>query len=158
MNLEDMNKLVDGFIDQIDLRKGRVGLKFSWKTYSKEHLAHLKPKRKNAYLFYVDSNRDRLKFDNPGVPYKDILAMLGSGWTELKKLDNDEYKSYYKMSDDFNTEHAVYEVSKPFHKFSLEFRNSVEGEFPDHTAQQITDVLTNRWKSLSVAERYEWAV
>ena len=158
MNTEDINKLVTTFIDKIDLRKGRKGIHESWKEYSKECLASAKPKKKNAYLFYVDAKRDGLKEKNPDLPYKDIALMLSSGWSDLKKLDNDEYKSYCEMSRKFTVDNTVYEVSKPFHKFSLEFRHSVEDEFTEYDAQQITDVLIERWKSLSNTEKYEWNI
>jgi hypothetical protein len=156
MNNTDMNKFVIGFIRTMDLRKSHDKQIEAWKLYNKQNSVK-KPVKKNSYLFYVELNKEKLKNQYPDLKNKEIVSKLSEGWAELKRLDNDEYKGYCEMSDNYNTvNNNEYEVSKPFHKFSMEFRKIIEDENPDHKAQQITDILIEKWKALSKLEKKEW--
>lgn len=157
MNKNDINNLVTNFVKKLDLRKGREKILESWNEYLEENFKPEKKKTstktKNSYMFYAEHNREKMKEQFPGLSSSEITTKLSEGWAALKKSNNDEYKKYCDMA---NAPVVEYEVSKPFHKFSLQFRKKVEDEFPDRNAKEITEVLVERWKKLSRDEKQEW--
>jgi hypothetical protein len=171
--MESLNEHFIRFIMDMDLRKSKENNVKEWIKYSKtiDHSANEKPtrkntKRKNPYLFFADDMRDIVKQQYPGLTSnKDVLGKIGEEWAKLKKLDNDQYKSYLKMSLDYSTnaendynepEEVVYQVTKPFHKFSLEKRKELVDANPDLSSSEITELLIKQWKLLNKTEKAKW--
>lgn len=58
----------------------------------------------NAYLFYTQENRKRVKEDNPELTPTEITKLLAKEWNQIKKDDNGKFKDkkaekYYKLAE-----------------------------------------------------------
>ena len=124
----------------------------------------LKKLRKSAYLFFCDAERERLRgLDIPIVKRTEVHLIMSANWNKLKESRSDEYYKYVNMSTNYITvgsdiETVQYEVTKPFHKFSLVNRKNTEDEFMDDTANDITQKLVSKWDKLSMSEKKGWSI
>lgn len=115
-----------------------------------------KKKSINYYIIFRTNEIQQMK-DNGNLPETrtEINETISSKWKILKS-DTVKYDAFMKSAkpeDDGNTQSIVYQVTKPFHKFSLENRADVEKQFADLSSSDITQKLKDTWKSLSRKEK-----
>ena len=114
-----------------------------------------KPKKtkKNPYLLFRKDEIKRLKSLDPPITLRDeINTIVSEKWNKLKTDGGPEYDKY--VTDKIPT----YEISKPFHKFSMDKRRDMEREFNNDTSTQITDRLVNEWMILGREEKKQWKI
>lgn len=165
--MENLNDYVISFIKKMDFRKSKETHVNEWIEYSKsintsvDTKSKKKTKRKNPYLFFADDMRDVIKQTHPDLTSnKDVLGKIGEEWAKLKELNNDQYKKYLQMSLDYakDEDEIVYQVTKPFHKFSLDKRGGLEHENPQLSSTEITELLVKQWRSLTRTEKDKWEI
>jgi hypothetical protein len=166
MDKDTINKIVENFIKTSKAKKDMLA---DWMSDDNQSLLEVeptsKPKKvtkshKSAYLFFCDSERERLRdLDPPVVKRNEVHVIMSAGWKELKDAGGAEYDKFVEMSERYSSvveEPVQYEITKPFHKFSVAKRKDLELEFGNDSAVDITDKLTNLWMKLSREEKKEW--
>ena len=119
-----------------------------------------KPYIKSAYFLFCADERERLRNQDPPIIKRDAVhEIMSKNWTLLKENGGLEYEKYVTMSA-LNSKPATieYEVSKPFHKFSLQRRRIVEEEFQSDSAMKITSRLKDEWDKLSKSEKANFKI
>ena len=121
-----------------------------------------KPYTKSAYFLFCADERERLRNQDPPIVKRDAVhEIMSKNWGLLKEKGGPDYEKYVTMSTT-NSKHIIvtpeYEVSKPFHKFSLQRRRIVEEEFPGDTAIKITSRLKDEWNKLSEADKANFTI
>ena len=116
---------------------------------------------KNSYMFFCDDERQRLKNENPPIIQRnEVHRIMSANWILLKEKGGPDYEKYVHMANDrklsVKDPSVVYEVSKPFHKFSLDNRKQVEDEFNTENANEITNRLISDWRKLPRTERSKY--
>jgi len=117
-----------------------------------------KKHHKSAYLFFCEDERRRLRALDPPITKRDeVHTIMSANWELLKKAGGPEYEKYIAVSNGGNVT-VQYEVTKPFHKFSLEQRSNIVSEFPNETSIAITNRLKESWKCLSREEKEQYKI
>jgi len=112
-----------------------------------------KKAKKNPYLLFRKEEIKRLKSLDPPITLRDELnTIVSDKWEKLKIDGGPEYDKY--ITDKIPT----YEISKPFHKFSIDKRRDMEDEFSSDTSIQITERLVNEWTILTREEKKQWKI
>jgi hypothetical protein len=112
-----------------------------------------KKAKKNPYLLFRKEEIKRLKSLDPPITLRDELnTIVSDKWEKLKIDGGPEYDKY--ITDKIPT----YEISKPFHKFSIDKRRDMEDEFSSDTSIQITERLVNEWTILTREEKKHWKI
>lgn len=166
MNPEVINTSVVNFLKNISNGESPEHIIQRW--MSTEHQGTLFPitKRKtytkSAYFLFCDDERVRLRNQNPPIIKRDAVhEIMSKNWTLLKEKGGPDYEKYVTMSGTYLNHNNVtpeYEVSKPFHKFSLQKRRIVEEQFPDDSAMKITSMLKDEWNQLSESDKVYFKV
>lgn len=158
LSIVEVNKLVIEFLKSID-DESVDDIIARWSSEQNQSLLVPNKKQtrnKSAYLFFCDYERERLRNLNPPVVKKDeIKVIMSKNWSLLKENGGPEYQKFVDLS---NGGKPDYEVSKPFHKFSLLKRKDFEDEYPTETASSITSRLKEEWQSLSREEKNEYKI
>jgi hypothetical protein len=168
MDKSTINKIVENFIKT---SKAKKDMWTGWMSDDNQALLDVepstKPKKvtkshKSAYLFFCDSERVRLRdLETPIIKRNEVHVIMSAGWKELKEAGGAEYDKFVDMSEQYSSvveEPVQYEITKPFHKFSVAKRKDLELEFDDDSAVEITDKLSNLWTKLSREEKKEWSI
>jgi hypothetical protein len=170
MDKHTINTIVENFIKTSKAKKDMLAV---WMSDDNQRLLDVEPtatikqkkvtkSHKSAYLFFCDSERVRLReLDPPIIKRNDVHSIMSAGWKELKEAGGDEYDKFVEMSERYSSvmdEPVEYEITKPFHKFSIAKRKDLELEFTDDNAITITNKLSNLWMKLSRDEKSEWSI
>ena len=128
-----------------------------------------KKTNKNPFLYFRIDEINRLKSLKPPVTKRsEINPIISARWASIKKDNSDEYKHYLKLASGINEDHnnkksshvsvnqPIYQVTKPFHKFSLMKRKEFETRYVGDNAIQITKRLVDSWNSLTKLEKKNW--
>ncbi|WWC90772.1 uncharacterized protein L201_005709 [Kwoniella dendrophila CBS 6074] len=72
------------------------------------------PKRPpSAYIFFQNEIRDEIRNSNPGIPYRDLLAVISQKWKDLTDAQRKVYEdAYAKAQVNFVEEDKIYTASK----------------------------------------------
>jgi len=84
---------------------------------------------------------------------KEYMSKLTKAWKDIKE---NEYE-YSELLLDCKYEN-LFEVTKPFHYYSLKHRRFIERENPDYKADEITNRLKMDWDNLSYSEQIKWDI
>jgi len=156
----DLNKKFILFLETVELKKSKEHNVKAWMQYNDEKKK--KPRKKNAFFVFLNDRRPSFMEENEHLTTnKEIRSKLGEEWALMKEQNTDEYIKFEQMAIEMSpvdTNETAYEVSKPFHKFSLEFRAGVDEENPGMTQVEITQVLVDKWNELTRKEKEEWVV
>lgn len=169
MDKYTINKIVGNFIKKSKAKKDMLA---GWMSEDNQALLDVeppttKPKKvtkshKSAYLFFCDSERERLRdLETPIIKRNEVHTIMSAGWKELKETGGAEYDKFVEMSERYSSviaEPVEYEITKPFHKFSVAKRKDLELEYGHDSAVEITDKLSNLWMKLSREEKKEWSI
>lgn len=169
MEPEVINTSVVSFLKNISSGESPEHLIQRW--MSAEHQGTLFPTTKmrktytkSAYFLFCGDERERLRNQDPPIVKRDAVhEIMSKNWGLLKEKGGTEYEKYVAMSAS-NYKHKnlnatpEYEVSKPFHKFSLLRRRIVEEEFPGDSAMKITSMLKDEWNELSEADKANFTI
>ena len=130
-----------------------------------------KKRNKNPFLYFRSDEVVRLKsLDPPLTKLQDVNPIISEGWAKIKKDNGDKYKHYLKLASgviEQSTEQSLpinsisepeYQVTKPFHKFSLEKRKEFEMQYVEDSAIQITQRLVESWNSLTKSQKNNWVL
>ena len=167
MDPEILNTSVVNFLKNISSGESPEHIIQRW--MSTEHQGVLFPattKRKtytkSAYFLFCGDERERLRNQNPPIIKRDAVhEIMSKNWVLLKEKGGPDYEKYVTMSASNSKQTDAipeYEVSKPFHKFSLQRRRIVEEEFPGDSAMKITSRLKDEWNELSEADKGCFAI
>jgi len=99
-------------------------------------------------LFFRDA---RVKLSNRNLTNKEILGIISDDWRACK-LNKEEYGQLTVDCDNENK----YEVTKPFHYYSLYNRRRVELGNEMMSASQVTDLLKEQWLGFDMSEKRKW--
>jgi hypothetical protein len=166
MDPEVINTSVVNFLKSISTGESPEHIIQRW--MSAEHQGVLfpgskrKPYTKSAYFLFCADERERLRNEDPPVVKRDAVhEIMSKNWGLLKEKGGPDYEKYVTMSA-ANSKHIIatpeYEVTKPFHKFSLQRRKIVEEEFPGDTAMKITSRLKDEWNELSETDKGHFTI
>jgi hypothetical protein len=171
MDKSTINTIVENFIKTSKAKKDMLTV---WMSDDNQSLLDFEPttitvkqrkvtkSHKSAYLFFCDSERERLReLDPPVVKRNEVHTIMSAGWKDLKEAGGDEYTKFVEMSERYSSvvdEPVKYEITKPFHKFSVAKRKELELEFTDDNAITITNRLSNLWVKLSRDQKSEWSI
>ena len=161
MEPEALNAYVVDFLKNISSTESPEHTIQRW--MSAEHQGTLFPNTKkktytkSAYFLFCGDERERLRNQDPPIIKRNAVhEIMSKNWGILKENGGPEYEKYVAMSalnSKNNNATPEYEVSKPFHKFSLCRRRIVEEEFPDDSAMKITSKLKDEWNKLSESDK-----
>jgi hypothetical protein len=157
LSITEVNKLVIEFLKSIDDESVDEIVK-RWSSEENQGLlVPIKGKQtrhKSVYLHFCDYERERLRNLNPPVIKKDeIKVIMSKNWSLLKEKGGPEYQKFLDLCNGGKPE---YEVSKPFHKFSLLKRKEFEDNYPKESASSITGRLKEEWRNLDREEKNEY--
>jgi hypothetical protein len=156
----DLNKKFILFLETVELKKSKEYNVDAWIKYNAEK--QKKPRKKNAYFIFLKERRTSFVEENEHlISNKEILGALSEEWKLIKSQNTDEYMRFVQTAIEMSpvdTNEKVYEISKPFHKFSVEFRTGACEDNPEMTNVEITQVLVDKWNGLTRKEKQEWVL
>ena len=157
LSTTDVNKIVLKFLKSID-EKSIDKIVEKWSSEENQSLIVPTKKQtriKSAYLHFCDYERERLRNLPTPVTKEEIKAIMSKNWSLLKDNGGEEYQKFVDLS---NGGKPDYEVSKPFHKFSLVNRKKCEDMHPQESASSITDILKAEWSNLNREEKNQYKI
>jgi len=166
MDPEVINTLVVNFLKNISLGESSEHIIQRWMSAENQGVlfpgSKRKPYTKSAYFLFCADERERLRNEDPPIVKRDAVhEIMSKNWVLLKEKGGPDYEKYVAMSA-ANSKNTIatpeYEVSKPFHKFSLQRRKIVQEEFPNDTAMKITSRLKDEWNQLSEADKANFTI
>ena len=166
MDPEVINSSVVGFLKTISTGESPQLIIQRWMSTEHQSTLFTTSKRKtyvkSAYFLFCSDERERLRNQDPPVIKRDAVhEIMSKNWALLKEKGGADYEKYVTMSAS-NSKHNIvtpeFEVSKPFHKFSLQRRKIIEEEFPDDSAMKITSRLKDEWNELSEADKVNFKI
>ena len=153
MEVSDVNRVVIDFLRSIDDESVDEIIE-RWSTDKNQSLlvaVNKIPRIKSAYLFFCDFERERLRNQNPPVVNNEaVKVIMSKNWALLKEKGGVDYEKFVTLS---NGGRPIYEITKPFHKFSLSKRKGLEIKHGGESAHAITLRLRDEWKALSREEK-----
>lgn len=113
---------------------------------------------KSAYNFFCSENRKQVKEDNPDSDPKEITAILGQLWKELKEEKGEEYEKYMDMqkeekervanSSDVEVDKNKVKRVTAYSIYCQNNRDDVRAENPELTPTEVNKKLSEMWKEL----------
>lgn len=164
MEKTDINKKISSFINKLSVSdiKTKENILEKWMSDDNQKLVFNTEKtfKKSAYFWFCGDERERLRNLTPPVVKRDeVHKIMSKKWKQIKDENGSEYKKYIDLSNNTtNNDNVKYEVTKPFHKFSVEYRKKIEDENKNCTASEITDKLKQIWKSKTNSEKLKWKI
>ena len=162
MDKKIVNSKILLFFKNIDVSELNIEcLKDKWLSASnqKSIFGKDKPHKKSAYFCFCKDERERLrKLDPPITKRDEVHKIMSSSWAKIKTENGSVYKKYEKLSEDSVEPNLKYEVTKPFHKFSIELRCKVEEDNPKMNAVEITNEVKKLWKEKTRIEKLNWSI
>ena len=123
----------------------------------------VKNSRKTAFMFFAEFIREECKqFDPPLTAKKEVQAIVSERWAKLKEKGGSDLEKFERMSVNYSAEHdndettVPYQVKKPFHKYCLAVRRTIEKENEDKNAVEITEILKENWMKMTRNEKAMW--
>lgn len=113
---------------------------------------------KSAYNFFCSENRNQVKEENPDSDAKEITAILGQMWKELKEEKGEEYEKYMDMQKEekervANSSEVEVDKNKvkrvtAYSIYCQNNRDDVRAENPELTPTEVNKKLSEMWKEL----------
>jgi len=131
---------------------------FELDEHSKLHLiqsyaSRTKKRKLTPYNIFMRDERVRITESRPGdvMTNKEVLSLISDRW-KITKLDDVLYNELVEQCARENK----YQVSTPFHKYSLYNRHVLRVGNEQITEESLTEILKNGWDILTKTEKQKW--
>lgn len=166
MDKKTVNKHVVNFLkSNQDTTSNLTDMWNSKENQNKIFKTKAKNSRKTAFMFLAEHVREECKqYDPPLTAKKEVQSIISKRWASLKETGGEELEKFNRMSINYSAEHdkddstVPYQVTKPFHKYSIALRGTIEKENKDKNAAEITCILKDKWVKMNRGEKNMWSI